>query len=242
MASSQISSLSLKKKHSIIGGRIFTRSFVLERVHLESDDVDTMELIISRIRQQGLYHLGSLHSELYDERIIEKFYLDASIKFISLKRGGDMSDITAKFRGVEIRLDLELLKNIYRLPYDGLKMEELETFESQERLTAYLGLFIGDGFGQEHPSVLPQENIYLHDFCCPMIENRTGAFEMCINMHFQMMVAIMSGERVNWCQIILKRLQEEDDKPDTQTKSFSLILNHILTKCDVPQSIGVKKI
>ncbi|KAL6550607.1 hypothetical protein OROMI_021095 [Orobanche minor] len=51
---------------------------------------------------------------------------------------------------------------------------------------------------------------------------------MCTNLRCRMMVAIMTGEPVNWCQIILRRLQEEVAKSATQKKSFGLVLNNIL--------------
>ncbi|KAL6581103.1 hypothetical protein OROMI_007026 [Orobanche minor] len=145
MASSQTSSLSLKKKASIIDGQIFARSIVMERVYLESDDFDGMALVVSRIKQQGLYRLGSMHLELSDECIIEEFYRDAFIKFFSLKRGGDVSDIDVTICGVEICMNREPLENIFRLPSDGLWMEEFETFGSKELLKVYWGLFTGDG-------------------------------------------------------------------------------------------------
>ncbi|KAL6570110.1 hypothetical protein OROMI_014624 [Orobanche minor] len=97
-----------------------------------------------------------------------------------------------------------------------------------------------------HPSchkrrfVLPF--VYLHDYCCRVVENRTGAFEMCTNLRFRMMVAIMSGEPVNWCQVILKRLQEEVSKPLSQKKSFGLLLTNIFSCLDVPFADNSKKI
>ncbi|KAL6523134.1 hypothetical protein OROHE_016429 [Orobanche hederae] len=69
-----------------------------------------------------------------------------------------------------------------------------------------------------------------------------GAFEMCTNLHFRMMMVIMFGEPVNWCQIILKRLQEEVSKPLSQKKSFGLLLNNIFSCLDVPFAMNAKKI
>ncbi|KAL6538806.1 hypothetical protein OROMI_025132 [Orobanche minor] len=65
---------------------------------------------------------------------------------------------------------------------------------------------------------------------------------MCTNLHFRMMAAIMFGEPVNWCQIVLKRLQEEVSKPVSQKKYFGLILNNLLTCLDIPVSDNAKKI
>ncbi|KAL6543487.1 hypothetical protein OROHE_010109 [Orobanche hederae] len=230
MASSQTSYQSLKKKESIIDGRDFDRFIFMERVKLEIDNLDTMELVVSRIKQQGLYRL---------------------VRLSSLKRRGDVlditADITAIFRGIEIRINRELLETLFRLPSDGLKMEDLETFGLQEVLTAYLGLFTRDGSDKAvHPSCHKKRFrppfVYLHDFCGHIIENRTGALEMCTNLSFGMMVAIMFREKVNWCQIVMKRLQEEASKPASQKKYFGLILNTILTKCDVPQGRNANNI
>ncbi|KAL6527990.1 hypothetical protein OROHE_014940 [Orobanche hederae] len=132
MASSQTSSLSLKKKESIIDGRGFDRFIIMETVKMEVDDLDAMELVVSRNKQQGFYRLGNPCPQLYDERIIEEFHLDASVRFYSLKRGGDVADITAAIHGVEIYINRELLEDIFRLPSDGLNMEELEILGSQE--------------------------------------------------------------------------------------------------------------
>ncbi|KAL6525371.1 hypothetical protein OROHE_015678 [Orobanche hederae] len=57
-----------------------------------------------------------------------------------------------------------------------------------------------------------------------------------------MMVAIMFGEPVNWCQVILKRLQEEVSKPLSQKKSFGLLLTNIFSCLDVPFANNSKKI
>ncbi|KAL6542458.1 hypothetical protein OROMI_024060 [Orobanche minor] len=69
MASSQTSSQSLKKRDHIIDGRLFSRSNVLDRIKSETEDLDSMERIVSKIKQQGLYRLGCMHSDLYDEQI-----------------------------------------------------------------------------------------------------------------------------------------------------------------------------
>ncbi|KAL6580866.1 hypothetical protein OROMI_006789 [Orobanche minor] len=195
MATSQTSSLSMKKKYTIIDGKIFAKT-VMERVHYEANDVDGMELVAYRIRQQDLYHLGSHHADLYDEHIVEELYLDASIKYFYLKRGGDISDITAIVQGIGVFVNRELLENLFRLPSNGLKMDELETFESEELLTAHWGLFTGNESDRNvHPSYHNKKFytpcVYLHDFCCWFIENWTGAFEMCTSLRFRMMVAIV---------------------------------------------------
>ncbi|KAL6508862.1 hypothetical protein OROHE_021421 [Orobanche hederae] len=57
-----------------------------------------------------------------------------------------------------------------------------------------------------------------------------------------MMVAIMFGEPANWCQVILKRLQEEVSKPLSQKKSFGLLLTNIFSCLDVPFAMNSKKI
>ncbi|KAL6577130.1 hypothetical protein OROMI_011406 [Orobanche minor] len=62
------------------------------------------------------------------------------------------------------------------------------------------------------------------------------------NLRFRMMVAVMFGEPVNWCQVILKRLQEEVSKPVSQKKSFGLLLTNIFSCLDVPFAIHSKKI
>ncbi|KAL6530942.1 hypothetical protein OROHE_014424 [Orobanche hederae] len=78
-------------------------------------------------------------------------------------------------------------------------MEELESFGLEELLMTFWGTFIGNSSDKRvHPSchkkrfILPF--VYLHDFCCRVVENRTGAFKMCTNLRFRMMVAIMFGE------------------------------------------------
>ncbi|KAL6540785.1 hypothetical protein OROMI_024668 [Orobanche minor] len=214
----------------------------MDIIQAQNEDLENMNLFVSRIRQQGLYRLGGQFSDLYDERIVEEFFLEASFK---LKSGGDVSEISGVVRGIEVRVDKETLKSMFRLPSNGLKMEELESFGSDDLLTVYWRLFTGDSADTNvHPSCHKKRFclpfVYLHDFCCRVIENRTGAFEMCTNL--RMMVAIMSGELVNWCQIVLKMIQEEAAKPSSHRKSFGLILNNILTLGGVPQSSDAKKI
>ncbi|KAL6566725.1 hypothetical protein OROMI_015129 [Orobanche minor] len=136
---------------------------------------------------------------------------------------------------------------MFGLPSDGLTMEELESFGSDKLLTAYWGLFTGKSSNKDvHPSC-PKKKfclpfVFLHDFCCRIIENRTGAFDTCTNLRFRMMVEILFGEKVNWSQIVLKRLSEEVSKPHSQKKSFGLLLNYILTRSGVRQSKHAKKI
>ncbi|KAL6557533.1 hypothetical protein OROMI_017883 [Orobanche minor] len=126
-------------------------------------------------------------------------------------------------------------------------MEELESFGMEDLLSSFWCVFIGDGADKKvHPSchkkrfTLPF--VYLHDFCCCVVEKCTGAFEMCTNLRFRMMMAIMFGEPVNWCQIILKRLQEEVSKPLSQKKSFGLLFNNIFSCLYVPFAMNAKKI
>ncbi|KAL6580112.1 hypothetical protein OROMI_008136 [Orobanche minor] len=246
MASSQASQ-SLKKRDHIIDGRLFSRSIVLDRIKSETEDVDTMEDIISKLEQQNLHRLGRTQTNFYDEQIVEDFFRDASVKLFSHNHGGGVSKISATVKGVQICLDTALLSTMFGLPSKGLTMEEVETFSSEELLTAYWGLFTGKSSNTDvHPSCNKKKFclpfMYLHDFCCRIIENRTGAFESCTNLRFRMMIAILYGQPVNWCQVVLKRLSEEVLKPSSQKKSFGLLLNNILSKSGVPQSRNAKKI
>ncbi|KAL6535995.1 hypothetical protein OROHE_012839 [Orobanche hederae] len=219
----------------------------MERIQNENDDVATMEHVVSRIQQCGLFNVGRKHSELYDESFVEEFYQEALVCFRSNKKGGDMAEISVTIRGVEIRINRHLLEDLFSLPSSGLKMEELESFGTEDLLSSFWCVFIGDIADKKvHPSwhkrrfTLPF--VYLPDFCCHVVENSTGAFEMCTNLCFRMMVAIMFGEPVNWCQIILKMLQEEVSKPLSQKKSFGLLLNNIFSCLDVPFAKNLKKI
>ncbi|KAL6545009.1 hypothetical protein OROHE_009916 [Orobanche hederae] len=246
MASSQTSSHS-QKRDQIIDGRLFSRSTVMDRIISEVEDDDNMEKIISKIEEQGLYRLGRLHPELYDELIVEEFYRVATVKVHSRKHGGGIISISASVQNISICINQDLLVSMFGLPLDGLTMEELESFGSDELLTAYWGLFTGKSSNKDvHPSC-PKKKlclpfVFLHDFCCRIIENRTGAFDTCTNLRFRMMIAILYGEKVNWSQIVLKRLSEEVSKPHSQKKSFGLLLNNILTRSGVRQSKHAKKI
>ncbi|KAL6580757.1 hypothetical protein OROMI_006680 [Orobanche minor] len=234
MTTSQTTSFAEKKKESIIDGRLFIQSVVMERIHTENDDVAAMEHVVSRVKQTSLFNLGRQHSELYDESLVEVFYREASVCFCSVKKGGDVDEISASIRGVEIHINRTLLEDFFSLPSSGLKMEELESFGTEDLLSSFWCVFIGDSADKKvHPSchkkrfTLPF--VYLHDFCCRVVENRIGAFEMCTNLRFRMMMAIMFSESVNWCQIILKSLQEEVSKPLYQKKTFGLLLNNIFS-------------
>ncbi|KAL6547852.1 hypothetical protein OROHE_009557 [Orobanche hederae] len=246
MASSQTSSHS-QKRDQIIDGRLFSRSTVMDRIISEVEDDDNMEQIISKIEEQGLYRLGRLHPELYDELIVEEFYRVATVKAHSRKHGGGIISISASVQNISICINQDLLVSMFGLPSDGLTMEELESFGSDELLTAYWGLFTGKSSNKDvHPSC-PKKKfclpfVFLHNFCCRIIENRTGAFDTCTNLRFRMMIAILYGEKVNWSQIVLKRLSEEVSKPHSQKKSFGLLLNNILTRSGVRQSKHAKKI
>ncbi|KAL6512989.1 hypothetical protein OROHE_019779 [Orobanche hederae] len=90
MASSQTSSHSLKRDQ-IIDGRLFSGSTVMDRIRTEVEDDDSMERIISKIEEQGLYRLGRSHTEMYDELIVEQLYRDATVKTISRKHGGGVT-------------------------------------------------------------------------------------------------------------------------------------------------------
>ncbi|KAL6549319.1 hypothetical protein OROHE_008436 [Orobanche hederae] len=246
MASSQTSSHS-QKRDQIIDGRLFSRSTVMDRIISEVEDDDNMEKIISKIEEQGLYRLGRSHHELYDELIVEEFYRVATVKAHSRKHGGGIISISASIQNISICINQDLLVSMFGLASDGLTMEELESFGSDELLTAYWGLFTGKSSNNDvHPSC-PKKKlclpfVFLHDFCCRIIENRTGAFDTCTNLRFRMMIAILYGEKVNWSQIVLKRLSEEVLKPHSQKKSFGLLLNNILTRSGVRQSKHAKKI
>ncbi|KAL6584951.1 hypothetical protein OROMI_004240 [Orobanche minor] len=246
MASSQTSSHS-QKRDQIIDGRLFSRSTVMDRIISEVEDDDNMEKIISKIEEQGLYRLGRSHPELYDEHIVEEFYRVATVKAHSRKHGGGIISISASVQNISICINQDLLVSMFGLPSDGLTMEELESFGSDELLTVYWGLFTGKSSNKDvHPSC-PKKKlclpfVFLHDFCCRIIENRTGAFDTCTNLRFRMMIAILYGEKVNWSQIVLKRLSEEVSKTHSQKKSFGLLLNNILTRSGVRQSKHAKKI
>ncbi|KAL6547995.1 hypothetical protein OROHE_009700 [Orobanche hederae] len=246
MASSQTSSHS-QKRDQIIDGRLFSRSTVMDRIISEVEYDDNMEKIISKIEEQGLYRLGRFHPELYDELIVEEFYRVATVKAHSRKHGGGIISISASVQNISICINQDLLVSMFGLPSDGLTMEELESFGSDELLTAYWGLVTGKSSNKDvHPSC-PKKKfclpfVFLHDFCCRIIANRTGAFDTCTNLRFRMMIAILYGEKVNWSQIVLKRLFEEVLKPHSQKKSFGLLLNNILTRSGIRQSKHAKRI
>ncbi|KAL6558687.1 hypothetical protein OROMI_019037 [Orobanche minor] len=246
MASSQTSSHS-QKRDQIIDGRLFSKSTVMDIIISEVEENGTMENVISKIEEQGLYRLGRSHPELYDELIVEEFYRVATVKAHSRKHGGGIISISASIQDISICINQELLVSMFGLPSDGLTMEELESFGSNELLTAYRGLFTGKSSNKDvHPSC-PKKKfclpfVFLHDFCCRIIENRTGAFDTCTNLRFRMMIAILYGEKVNWSQIVLKRLSEEVSKPHSHKKSLGLLLNNILTRSGIRQSKYAKKI
>ncbi|KAL6519564.1 hypothetical protein OROHE_017384 [Orobanche hederae] len=246
MASSQTSSHS-QKRDQIIDGRLFSRSTVMDRIISEVEDDGSMESIISKIEERGLYRLGRSHTEMYDELMVEEFYRNASVKAHSRKHGGGIISISASVQGISICINQELLVSMFGLSSEGLTMEELESFGSDELLTAYWGLFTGKSSNKDvHPSC-PKKKfclpyVFLHDFCCRIIENRTVAFDNCTNLRFRMMITILYGEKVNWSQIVLKRLSEEVSKPQSQKKSFGLLLNNILTRSGIRESKHAKKI
>ncbi|KAL6572305.1 hypothetical protein OROMI_013263 [Orobanche minor] len=189
--------------------------------------------------------------QIIDGRLFSRttvmFYRDAFVKSHSRKHGGGIISISATVQGIAICINQELLVTMFGLPSDGVTMEELESFDSDELLTAYWGLFTGKSSNKDvHPSC-PKKKfclpfVFLHDFCCRIIENRIGAFDTCTNLRFRMMIAILYGEKVNWSQIVLKRLSEEVSKPQSQKKSFGLLLNNILMRSGVQQSKHAKKI
>ncbi|KAL6579418.1 hypothetical protein OROMI_009634 [Orobanche minor] len=186
MPSSQTTSFTEKKKETIIDGRLFVQSVVMERIQNENDDVAAMEFVVSHIEKTGLFKLGRQHSELYDESVVEEFYQEASVRVCSAKKGGDVAEISASISGVEIRINRHLLEDLFSLPSSGLKMEELESFGSEDLLSSFWCIFIGDSVDKKvHPSchkrrfVLPF--VYLHDFCCRIVENCTGDVPFAMN-------------------------------------------------------------
>ncbi|KAL6568847.1 hypothetical protein OROHE_003588 [Orobanche hederae] len=246
MASSQTSH-SQKKRDQIIDGHLFSRSTVLNKLHSEVEDTDNMEVIIDKIRDQGLHRIGSSCIGFYDEEIVEEFNQDATVKLYSRKHGGGVHDIRATVQGIRIRIDSSFLKSSYALPSKGMSIEDLETFGSEKLLTSYWGFFTGNKSRKDIHTSCPKKNfclpfIYLHDFCCRIVENRTGAFDSCTNLRYRMMVGILYGEKVDWCQFVLKRLGEEVFKPQSQKKSFGLFLNNLLVNCGVTCSLDAKKI
>ncbi|KAL6584623.1 hypothetical protein OROMI_003912 [Orobanche minor] len=142
MASSQTTSLNEKKKQTIIDGRLFVKSVVMNRIQREHDDSAAMALVVSRIKQTCLFNLGRQHSELYDESLVEEFHQEASVRFRSEKKGGGVAEIFASIRGVEIRINRQLLEDLFSLPSSGLKLEELESFGSED--ASSWCVFIGD--------------------------------------------------------------------------------------------------
>ncbi|KAL6565739.1 hypothetical protein OROHE_004794 [Orobanche hederae] len=246
MASSQTSSHS-QKRDQIIDGRLFSRSTVMDRIRKEVEDDDSMERIIAKFEEQGLYRLGRSHTEMYDKHIVEEFYRDASVNTLSRKHGGGVSIISATVQGISICINRELLESMFGMPSDGLTMEELESFGSDKLLTAYWGLFTGKISITDVHASCPKKKfsllfVFLHDFCCRIIGSRTGAFDTCTNLRFRMMIAILYGEKVNRSHILLKRLSEEVLKPHSQKKSFGLLLNNILMRSGIRQSKYAKKI
>ncbi|KAL6508908.1 hypothetical protein OROHE_021467 [Orobanche hederae] len=163
MASSQTTSFTEKKKESIIDRHLLVQSIIMERVQTENDDVAAMEHVVSRIKQTGLFNLGRQHSDLYDVSLVEEFYREASVCFHSVKKGGDVADISATTHGVEICINRQLLKDVFSLPSSSLKMEELESFGVEDLMSTFWCAFIGDSSDKKvHPS----------------FENRTGAFDV----------------------------------------------------------------
>ncbi|KAL6531550.1 hypothetical protein OROMI_027913 [Orobanche minor] len=246
MASSQTSQSQMKRAQ-IIDGRLFSRSTVLNRLQSEVEDTDNMEVIIDKIRDQGLHRIGNSRSSFYDEEIVEEFYQDAIVKLYCRKHGGGVRDIRATVQGIRIRIDSSFLESSYALPTEGMSPEELESFGSEKLLTAYWGLFTGDKSRKDIHMSCPKKNvclpfIYIHDFCCRIVENRTVAFNSCTNLRYRMMVAILYGEKIDWCQFVLNRLGEEVFKPQPQKKSFGLFLNNLLVNCGVTRSPDAKKI
>ncbi|KAL6520725.1 hypothetical protein OROHE_016906 [Orobanche hederae] len=143
MASSQTTSFTEKKKESIIDGCLFVQAIVMERVQTENINVAVMEHVVSRIKQTGLFNLGKQRSDLYDESLVEEFYREASVRFCLIKRGGDVAEISATIREVETRINRHLLEDLFSLPSSGLKIEELESFGSEDLLSTFWCDFIG---------------------------------------------------------------------------------------------------
>ncbi|KAL6582974.1 hypothetical protein OROMI_005052 [Orobanche minor] len=153
MASSQTSTHSLKKKESVIDGRLFVHSVVMNRIEAEHEDSAAMEHVVSRIKHIGHYNLGRQHFEVFDELLEEEFYQKSSVCFHFVKKARDVADISAEVCGVEMYINHHLPKDIFALPASGLKMEKLESFGSEDLLTTFCGTFIGDDSEKRvHPS------------------------------------------------------------------------------------------
>ncbi|KAL6564854.1 hypothetical protein OROMI_016304 [Orobanche minor] len=110
-------------------------------------------------------------NDLYDESLVEEFYREASVHFHSVKKGGDVAEISATIRGVEICINRQLLKDVFSLPSSGLKLEELESFGLEVLMSTFWCVFICDSAEKKvHPSCHKKRIIlrfiYLHDFCC----------------------------------------------------------------------------
>lgn len=71
-----------------------------------------MSMVVTRLKQQGLDMLGSLHPENYDESTIEEFYFDAEFKHEYDKKGSALTAIMSSVSGQDISINRELLKNI----------------------------------------------------------------------------------------------------------------------------------
>ncbi|KAL6584394.1 hypothetical protein OROMI_003683 [Orobanche minor] len=112
MASSQTFSHS-QKRDQIIDGRLFSRSTVMDRIRAEVEDDGSMESIISKIKEQGLYRLGRSHTETYDELMVEEFYRNATVKAHSRKHGGGIISISASVQGISICINQELLESMH---------------------------------------------------------------------------------------------------------------------------------
>ncbi|KAL6521328.1 hypothetical protein OROGR_017897 [Orobanche gracilis] len=246
MSTSAVSQ-SLNKTNTIIDGRFFDQDMVMSQVDREGEDCGDMTSVINKLKNQGVYLFGHLCVGDYDEKMVEEFYQEAIVTNYPLRKGGDVKAISATVREIPVVINRRLLEDLFDLPHDGLTLEALEIYGSDTVLKNYWRLFTGAPADEAaHPSChkkiffLPY--FYIHEFCCRVVENRTGAFEMCTGFRYRMMVAIMTGEPINWCQIILKRLQEEVSKPTTQKKSFGLILNNILALSGVRLGDDAKSI
>ncbi|KAL6542456.1 hypothetical protein OROMI_024058 [Orobanche minor] len=161
MASSQTISVSEKKKETIIDGRFFVKSVVMNRIISENDDSAAMAYVVSRIKRTGMFNIGRQHSELYDESLVEEFYQEASVRYLSEKKGGGVTEIFASIRGVEVRINQQLLEDLFSLPSVGLKLDKLESCGSEDLLSSYWCVFIGDSAGKKvHRSCLKEEVFY----------------------------------------------------------------------------------
>lgn len=89
-------------------------------------------------------------------------------------------------------------------------------------------------------------NLIFHIFIFISFVAVSGESDMCLRdvhwLRFRVMMAIVSHHKLNLCNILLQNMYEKAVKPHTTRKSLGLILNYIMTQCDVRESPSAKKI